>query len=222
VTKPADGSGRGPGRPPARHRWWHILLPAAPDVLELLVAQGEHTAAGLDAFDAWSGGGGHEAATALRAARHAAYHARRDLLEALQAALSTPIDQEFVYILSERIDRVLNEARNALREAEVLHWKPDAHAGLMGAQLANGTHALVAGFKLLRKDPEAAGRQSDAASDAVHHVERDYRDAMAELLNLDDLRAVLAAQDLYRRYIRVAEAIVAVADRLWYIVLRGA
>jgi hypothetical protein len=45
---------------------------------------------------------------------------------------------------------------------------------------------------------------------------------MAELLDVEDLRAVLAAQDLYRRYIRVAEAIVAVADRLWYIVLRGA
>jgi uncharacterized protein Yka (UPF0111/DUF47 family) len=223
VTEPADSSDQGPARPPApRRRRWRILMPAAPDVLGLLAAQGEHTAVGLDAFDAWSRGGGHEAATAVRAARHAAYHARRDLLEALQAALSTPVDQEDVYILSERVDRVLNEARNALREAEVLHWTPDAHAGLMGAQLADGTRALVAGFKLLRKDAEAAGRQSDAASDAVLHVERDYRKAMAELLDVEDLRAVLAAQDLYRRYIRVAEAIVAVADRLWYIVLRGA
>jgi uncharacterized protein Yka (UPF0111/DUF47 family) len=223
MTEPANNSDeRPPRRPARRRRWWRILMPAAPDVLGLLAAQCEHTAAGLDAFDAWSRGGGHEAATALRAARHAAYHARRDLLEALQASLSTPVDQEDLYILSERVDRVLNEARNALREAEVLHWNPDAHAGLMGAQLANGTRALAAGLKLLRKDPEAAGRQSDAASDAVHHVERDYRQAMAELLDLEDLRAVLAAQDSYRRYIRVAEAIVAVADRLWYTVLRGA
>jgi hypothetical protein len=56
----------------------------------------------------------------------------------------------------------------------------------------------------------------------VHHVERDYREAMAELLQVDDLRAVLAAQDLYRRYLHVAEAIIAVADRLWYVVLRAA
>ncbi len=197
-------------------------MPAAPDVLGLLAAQGEHTAAGLDARAAWSRGGGIEAATAVRLARDAAYHARRDLLQALQTALSTPVDQEDLYILSERVDRVLNGARNALREAEVLRWKPDAHAALMSAQLANGTRALVAGFKLLRKDPEAAGRQSDAASDAVHHVERDYGDAMAELLDVEDLRAVVAAQDLYQRYLHVAEAIVAVADRLWYIVLRGA
>ena len=51
---------------------------------------------------------------------------------------------------------------------------------------------------------------------------RDYGEAMAELLQVDDLRAVLAAQDLYRRYLHVAEAIIAVADRLWYVVLRAA
>jgi hypothetical protein len=80
----------------------------------------------------------------------------------------------------------------------------------MGAQLAEGTRALVVGFELLRKDPEAAGRQSDAASDAVHHVERDYREAMAELLR-PTTSGPSRRQDLYRRYLGVAEAIVAVA-----------
>jgi uncharacterized protein Yka (UPF0111/DUF47 family) len=224
VSGHADSTSDGAAAAAApRRRWWRrILLPAAPDVLALLAAQGEHTVAALTAFDGWSNGGGHEAAAALHAARDAAYQARRELLQALQAALSTPVDQEDLYILSERVDRVLNEARNALREAEVLNWKPDDHAGLMGAQLAEGTRALAVGFDLLREDQEAAGRQSDAAAEAVHHVEHDYREAMAALLKEDNLRAVLAAQDLYRRYLNVAELIVAVADRLWYIVLRGA
>ncbi len=34
-------------------------------------------------------------------------------------------------------------------------------------------------------------RRADAASDAVRHVERDYREAMAELLLTDDVRRVL-------------------------------
>ncbi len=91
-----------------------------------------------------------------------------------------------------------------------------------GRPACRGYPALVAGFGLLVKDPEEAGRRADAASDAVHHVERDYSEAMAELLQVDDLRTVLAGQDLYRRYLVVAGAIVAVADRLWYVVLRGA
>jgi uncharacterized protein Yka (UPF0111/DUF47 family) len=223
MTSHSEDSTRASAERGERRRWWRrLLLPAAPEVLELLSAQGEITATGLDAFAAWSSGAGHEAAKVLHTARNDAYTARRELLRALQAALSTPVDQEDLYTLSERADRVLNEARNALREGEVLGWKPDAHAGQMGVQLANGTRAIAAGFNLLRKDPEAAGRQADAASEAVHHVERDYRQAMAELVKVDDLRAVLTAQDLYRRYLQVAEAIVQVADRLWYIVLRGA
>jgi uncharacterized protein Yka (UPF0111/DUF47 family) len=199
-----------------------MFLPAVPDVLALLVAQVQLSVAGLTAFDAWSHGGGAEAAAAVRSARRDAFAARRELQAALQAALSTPVDQEDLYVLSERADRLLEVARNAVREAEVLGWAPDAHAATMGARLADGARALLAGFELLLKDPEEAGRRADAASDAVHRVEHDYREAMAELVRLDDLRVVFAGQDLYRRYLALAEAIVAVADRLWFVVLRGA
>jgi hypothetical protein len=191
-------------------------------VVALLVAQGELTVAGMDAFKQWSHAGGQDFAEAVRSAQHEAYHARRQLLAALQAALSTPVDQEDLYALSERIDRILTEARDALREAEVLGCAPDAYTGRMAERLADGTRALVTGFELLRKGPEEAGRRADAASDAVYHVERDYREAMAKLLQADDLRAVVAGQLLYRRYLDAAEAIVAVADRLWFVVLRGA
>ena len=217
------GDSRPAPAPRTASRWWRrMFLPAVPDVLALLLAQGESSVTGMVAFAAWSHGGGPEAAAALRSARNEAYSARRELLAALQAALSTPVDQENLYTLSERIDRILEVARHAVREAEVLGWTPDTHAGSMGDRLAEGTRALLAGFDLLVKDPEEAGRQADAASHAVHHVERDYREAMAELLAVDDLRTVFAGQDLYRRYLVVAEAIVQVADRLWYVVLRGA
>ena len=222
MTEHPDDPASVPAPKSARRHWWRLLLPAAPDVLSLLVAQGEVSVRGLDAFEAWSHGGGPAAAAAVRSAQHAAYRARRELLEALQSALSTPVDQEDLYVLSERLDRIVNEARNTVREGEILAWTPSVHAARMAERLAAGTRALLAGFALLSTDPENAGRQADAASDAVHHVERDYREAMAELLQVDDLRALLAAQDLYRRYLHVAEAIIAVADRLWYVVLRAA
>lgn len=159
----------------------------------------------------------------MRASQEQAYAARRHLLTSLQAVLSSPIDQEDLYVLSERVDRVLTQARHVLREAEVLAWSPNASSAAMGSKLATGTGALAEGFRLLVQDPTEAGNKADAATDAVHHVERDYRQAMADLLDQPgDLRTTLAAQDIYRRYLQVAEAIVAVADRLWYAVLRGA
>jgi uncharacterized protein Yka (UPF0111/DUF47 family) len=222
VSEQPGEAGAVPEREGARRPWWRVLMPAAPDVVGLLVAQGELTAAGMDAFGAWSHPGGHDMAQTVRSAQHQAYHARRELLAALQAALSTPVDQEDLYVLSERIDRILSQARATLREAEVLGHAPDAHTAKMADRLAFGTRALVTGFELLRSDPEQAGRQADTASAAVHHVERDYREAMAQLLQADDLRVILAGQILYRRYLDVADSIVAVADRLWFVVLRGA
>jgi uncharacterized protein Yka (UPF0111/DUF47 family) len=176
----------------------------------------------MDAFRAWSHGGGQATAEDVRSAQHQAYHARLELLSALQAALSTPVDQEDLYTLSERIDRILTEARDTLREAEVLGYAPDIHTAKMADRLAAATETLVAGFHMLRDDPEEARRQADLASGSVHHVERDYREAMAALLAGDDLRLILAGQILYRRYLEVADAIVAVADRLWFVVLHGA
>jgi uncharacterized protein Yka (UPF0111/DUF47 family) len=222
VTEHSSEADRAPAREPAPRAWWRVLIPAAPDVVALLVTQGKQTIAGIDAFTQWSHGGGPDVAAAVRSAQHDAYHARRQLLAALQAALSTPVDPEDLYALSERTDRILTEATDALREADVLGCAPDDYTAKMAERLAEATRALVTGFELLRTEPEEAGRRADAASDAVHHVERDYREAMAKLLQADDLRAVLAHQLLYRRYLGVAEAIVAVADRLWFVVLRSA
>lgn len=220
----SEPSGEPAGAPKpqlARRRWWRLLMRPAPDVVALLVAQGELTVAGMDAFSEWSHTGDRAAAEAVRSAQHQAYQARRELLRALQAALSTPVDQEDLFILSERIDRILTDARDTLREAEVLDRAPDSHTAQMAQRLAAGTRALVAGARLLRKDPDETGRRADAANEAVHPIERDYREAMADLLQSEDLRAVFAGQVLYRRYLDIAQAITAVTDRLWFVVLRG-
>ncbi len=205
-----------------RGRLFKQLFPALPNVISLLVAQGEITAAGLEAFKNWSHGLGQSAADELREAYRNGYSARRELLSALESALSTPVDQEDIYVLSERIDHILIEAKNLLREAEVLGWKPDSFAASMADRLASGTNDVVEGLRGLGKSGKEAGVQADAASQAIHHLERDYREAMVGLLERDNLREVIASQDIYRRYLNVSEAVMSVADRLWYAVLRGA
>lgn len=60
--------------------------------------------------------------------------------------------------------------------------------------------------------------RADAASDAVHPSSATTARRWRKLLSTDELRRVLAGQGLCRRYLDVAEAIVAVADRLWFVV----
>ena len=204
-------------------RRWHphglrrLFQHVAPDVVGLLVTQGEISAAATSEFLEWSRGSG-DAAT-LTALEHEADAARRTLLAALRGALATPIDQEDLYILSERCDRVVNAVRDIALEAEALAWKPDQHAARMAEPLHAGMTALVGGFAKLRHDFDQAGMAADQVRAEARTVVRRYRDAIAELYRSNDLQAALVGRELYRPYARAADLLEAVADRLWYVVL---
>ena len=47
-------------------------------------------------------------------------------------------------------------------------------------------------------------------------LERVYREAMSQLLDVTDIRVVLGSRELYRRMTSMSDDIVSVADRVWY------
>ena len=157
----------------------------------------------------------------MRDLEHDADDARRVLAGALRTALATPIDQEDLYVLSERCDRIVNAVKNLVGEAEALAWSPDAPAAEMARALRAGMKALVDGFTELVNEPDRAGAAADLAIKHARAVEHTYRSAMAGLLSEADLRAVFTSRELYRSYGRCAAFIAGVADRLWYAVLSG-
>ena len=53
-------------------------------------------------------------------------------------AFTTPLEPEDIFELSRGLDRVLNNAKNAVREAEVIQMAPDAAIAEMAAELAEG------------------------------------------------------------------------------------
>ena len=196
-----------------------LALSSGPDVVGLLVTQGGLSTKALDAFVAWSEGGGPPAAEALRRLEHEADDARRELVSALKASLATPISQEDLFVLSERCDRVVNRVKNLAGEAEVLDWRPDATAAEMARDLRAGVASVVTGFSSLAGAGSEAGEAADEATRAVRRVEHSYRTAMAGLSGSSDLRAVFTAREIYRSYVRAAEALEALSDRLWYALL---
>ncbi len=198
-------------------RWF---LPDMPDVLELLRDQAQVTHLGLEHFVAWSNGdvaGGDR----VRDAEHHADEAKREVQTALRTAFSTPLDPEDIYELSERTDKVLDAAKNIVREAEVLATSPDEHMAAMAAELAAGQAHLCDALRALGHDEDAATQASDAAMESCREVEHIYRRAMSELLGLDDVREVIGRRELYRRFSRTADAVEAVAERVWYAVVKS-
>ncbi len=193
-----------------------------PDVLELLRVQVRLTESSLQAFAAWSAGDA-AAETAVRDLEHDGDVARRALVEALREVLSSPLDQEDLYTVSDRLDLVQNSAKNIVRQAEVARWEPDEHAARMaGAALAAIGH-LVRAFEVLPDQLTEASGHADAAIKATRGLEKEYRDAVAALARSTGTAGeIFLTGELYRRYDSLGYAVIGVCHRVWFSVLKEA
>jgi uncharacterized protein len=195
-----------------RRRWF---LPESADVVGMLRYQLTVTSDGMDAFAAWAGGDADAAAT-VREREHRADAARRELHRTLRDAFVTPLEPEDLFALSRGIDRILNQAKDLVRESEVMACPPDARLAEMATLLASFTQRLDDAIARLEPRDGDATDAADSAIKEARRLERVYRAAMAELLEVDDLREVMARRELYRRCSRMGEAAVDVAERVLY------
>ncbi len=199
-----------------KQRWF---LPYTPDLLGLLLEQSDITCRGFDAFVRWSAGD-LEQNRAVRQFEHEADDARRHVLKELRAAFSTPLDPEDIYELSERLDEVLNGAKNAVRESEIMDLLPDDAMAEMAGHLQTGVAHLHGAFESLKSDHDRATAEAEAAIHCERDLEHCYRRAMSELSDVDDVREVTARRELYRRYSRIGDNLVRVGHRVWYSVVK--
>jgi uncharacterized protein Yka (UPF0111/DUF47 family) len=196
------------------------FLPRNPDVLDMLCRQAAVTCEGMAALVDWANAV-PDAAQRVRDLEHQADDAKRELRLALTNAFITPIDAEDLYVMSERLDAVLNGAKDTVRESEVMGIPPDEAVAAMAALLADGAEHLATAFE--RLDPGRHGKArasateaADAAVKSQRQLERVYRKAASALLTVDDLREVMGRRELYRRFSRISEILIQAADRVWY------
>ena len=198
-------------------RWF---LPDTPDVLGMLRVQASLTVKGMDVLNAWANGD-PAAADQLRGLGQEADDRKRELRAALTTAFTTPLDPEDIFELSRGLDEVLNNAKNAVREAEVMRAAPDAAIAEMTTELAEGTRHIADAFPGLSHGGIASATQAaDAAVKSQRRLEHVYRAAMSALVDREDLREVAARRELYRRLARTSDRLVDVAERIWYSVLK--
>jgi uncharacterized protein Yka (UPF0111/DUF47 family) len=193
-------------------RWF---LPETPDLIGMLGRQLSVTIEGMDAFTAWAGGDA-DAADATRSIEHRADQVKHELQRALRSAFITPIEPEDLFALSHGIDRILNEVKDLVGESEVMACQPDAPVAEIAVLLASAVRSIADAVARLGVEPGDPEQSADAAIKASRRIEKVYRRAMASLLEVEDLREVIARRELYRRCSRIAESIVAVAERVGY------
>ena len=199
-------------------RWF---LPETPDVLGMLRDQIAVTTEGMEAFAGWSRGDQGKAEV-VRDCEHRADEKKRELRLVLTTAFTTPLEAEDLYALSVGLDSVLNSVKDAVRESEVIALQPDEATAEMAELLLEGVRRLGEAFDRLGADSGAATDAADAVIKSQRQVEKVYRRAIGELLKVDDLREVMARRELYRRLSRLADALIDVAERVWYAVVKEA
>jgi uncharacterized protein Yka (UPF0111/DUF47 family) len=200
---------------------WHPwFMPETPDFLAMLGEQVAITETGMRALVAWAEGD-TGAVDRLRDAEHRADDCKRDLRAALTRAFVTPLEPEDIFELSRDLDRVLNNAKNAVREAEVMETAPDEAMAEMAADLLGGMADLAAAFaELGQGDTAVATAAATRAAKSQSRLEHVYRGAMSALVAVEDLNEVAAKRELYRRFARTSDDLREVAERVWYAVLK--
>ena len=194
----------------------HWFLPETPDVVGMLQNQAAITVRGVDAFADWASGATARADD-VRQAEHECDEMRRTLGDAVSQAFTTPLPPEDLFQLSRDLDRVINGAKNTVRESEAMEVPPDQASADMAVLLAEGVRHLQDAFNNLdQKSIAPATEAADAAVKSQRNLERVYRQAARDLLVIDDISVVTARREFYRRISSISEDIVSVADRVWY------
>jgi uncharacterized protein Yka (UPF0111/DUF47 family) len=195
------------------------LVPApGVDVLALLRRQSAITVEGIEHVARWAGGEAG-AASAVEDAEHRADAAKWELLNGLRATLVTPLEPEDLFALSRALDWLVDYAKDAISESEVMACPPDQPLGEMAALLAEAVRRIDSALARLGGQGDAAAAAAGAIR-AQRELEAAYRTAMAALLDLDDLREVTARRELYRRCARIGEIAVDAAERVIYAVVK--
>jgi len=197
-------------------RWF---LPETPDVIGMLRRQADISAEGMAAFAEWARGDTARADD-VRVAEHECDEVRRGLVDAVSEAFTTPLQPEDLFQLSRDLDKVINGAKNTVRESEVMGVPPDQATADMAVLLAEGVDHIRTAFSALGvrvgKSPVSATEAADAAVKSQRNLERVYRQAAGDLLHLSDIAEITARREFYRRVSAISDDIVSVADRIWY------
>jgi glutamine synthetase adenylyltransferase len=123
--------------------------------------------------------------------------------------------------MSRGIDWILNHAKDAIGQAEAMACPPDDATAAMAALLAEAVHHIDDAVAMIGERSDAVGICADAAVKAERRLEKVYRAAMGTLAGIDDPRAVMGRQELYRRCSRMGETAVDIAERLIYAGAQG-
>jgi uncharacterized protein Yka (UPF0111/DUF47 family) len=135
-------------------------------------------------------------------------------------AFVIPLEPEDLFVLSRGIDWILDYARDLINESDAMACPPDARIAEMAMLLAEALRQIDEAIASLGAGDGRATEAADAAIKTERRLEHAYYGGMAELLELTSRSDRIARRELYRRFNRIGEMVVDVAERVVYAVVK--
>jgi len=161
------------------------VFPRMPDFYGLINQQCDLIVKSMDVFVTFMETGDKEVGKQVRALEKEGDDLKSRHMAILSRAFATPMDREDIYRAIITIDEILNYAKSAVREVEILEIKPNEHMAEMARLIRDGSAALRDGYVKLSNNPMDAEAYAATARKAERNTEKLYRSALAELFNAD-------------------------------------
>jgi uncharacterized protein Yka (UPF0111/DUF47 family) len=198
----------------------HIFVPPDKNFMGYLVQQAQLIQEGLKVLAEFMESGDFALVDALRAVEREGDATRRTLVEELNGTFVTPIDREDLHALSRALDDLLDYGYRTIKEMVVYKLEPNAYLRRMVALLQAMAAELESALAHMLRHPHKASDHAVRAKTLENRMEDLYHEAVADLLESDDIKYIIKLREIYRHLSNSADRGDRAADLLLDIVVK--
>ncbi|MBX7234388.1 MAG: DUF47 family protein [Caldilineales bacterium] len=177
--------------------------------IHLLKQQARYLQEGVQGLMRFVGEGDEAGAATVERCEKEGDEVRRILIDELHKTFVTPFDREDIYQLSLYLDDVLDYTYTTVEEMHVLKVQPDEHLLEMVRRLNEAADELVLAMERLTDNPMVALDHARRAKGRENQIEREYRQALAEIFtgpeDIHHLMEMLRKREVYRHISNAAD-----------------
>ena len=146
--------------------------------------------------------------------------ARRELINAINSSLVTPLERQDLFSLSNVLDDILDYALNTADEMIIYEVYPDFYLTKMVEKLIRGVSYLEGAVEDLFRNKHISNSSVVKAKSMENEIEETYHEALALLFSGEDFKHMFKMREVLRHISNAADRIADAADIMGNIIIK--
>lgn len=146
--------------------------------------------------------------------------ARRELINAINSSLVTPLERQDLFSLSNVLDNILDYTLNTVEEMIIYAVYPDFYLTKMVEKLMRGVSYLEGAVEDLFRNKQISTNSIVKAKSVENEIEETYHEALASLFSGEDFKHMFKMREVLRHISNAADRIADAADIMGNIIIK--